>query len=105
VAAKILVESHIARVRDVIWTLQHNLDILLQSITNAKKGILQPQVSLKLIIDMLVQSMPSFPKDTMPPFSLSKNSLNLVYTVGGSNCDLFRSHVTGSNDATLGEVG
>jgi hypothetical protein len=24
---------------------------------------------------------------------------------GGSNCDLFRSHVTGSNDATLGEVG
>jgi hypothetical protein len=24
---------------------------------------------------------------------------------GGSNCDLLRSHVTGSNDATLGEVG
>jgi hypothetical protein len=25
--------------------------------------------------------------------------------LGGSNCVLFRSHVTGSNDATLGEVG
>jgi hypothetical protein len=24
---------------------------------------------------------------------------------GRSNCVLFRSHVTGSNDATLGEVG
>jgi hypothetical protein len=24
---------------------------------------------------------------------------------GGSNCDLLRSHVKGSNDATLGEVG
>jgi hypothetical protein len=29
-----------------------------------------------------------------------------IYTAGGgSNCDLLRSHVTGSNDATLGEVG
>jgi hypothetical protein len=44
VAAKILVESHTARVREAIWTLQHNLDILLQSIINARKGILQPQV-------------------------------------------------------------
>jgi chromosome segregation ATPase len=70
VAAKIIVESHIARVREAIGTLQRNLDILLQSITNARKGILEPQiVSPKLIMDALIQSMPSFPKDTSP-FSL-----------------------------------
>jgi hypothetical protein len=31
--------------------------------------------------------------------------VTLNVDTGGSNCDLFRSHVTGSNDATLGEVG
>jgi hypothetical protein len=68
VAAKISVESHIARVREAIWTLQNNLDILLQSITNARKGVLQPQVvSPKLIMDA--------------PFPLSKNPLNLDYKV------------------------
>jgi hypothetical protein len=62
--------------------LQHNLDILLQSIVNAQKGILQPQiVSPKLIMDALIQSMPSFPKDTTSPFPLSKNSINLIYKV------------------------
>jgi uncharacterized phage infection (PIP) family protein YhgE len=75
VAAKIIVESHIARVREAIGTLQRNLDILLQSIPSVRKGILEPQVvSPKLILDVLIQSMPSFPKATSP-FSLSKNSI------------------------------
>jgi hypothetical protein len=39
---KIIVEGHIAKVREAICTLQHNLDILLRSITNARQGILQP---------------------------------------------------------------
>jgi hypothetical protein len=82
VAAKILVESHIARVSEALGTIQRNLDILLQSITNARKGILEPRIiSPKLIMDALIQSMPSFPKDTAPPFALSKDSLNLIYRV------------------------
>jgi hypothetical protein len=64
-AAKMIVEGHIAKVREAIWTLQHNLDILLQSISKARKGILQPQIiSPKLIMDALIQSKLSFPKDT-----------------------------------------
>jgi hypothetical protein len=42
--AKITVESHIARVTETLNTLQRNLDILIDSIVNARKGILQPQV-------------------------------------------------------------
>jgi hypothetical protein len=33
------------------------------------------------------------------------NIYRVTFEIGGSNCILFRSHVTGSNDATLGEVG
>jgi hypothetical protein len=42
--AKVTVESHIAKVREATNTLQRNLDILLQSIVNARKGFLQPQI-------------------------------------------------------------
>jgi hypothetical protein len=80
--AKVTVESHIARVREATNTLQRNLDILLQSIVNARKGILQPQiVSPKFIMDALIQSMPSFPEDSTSPFPLSKNSINFSYNV------------------------
>jgi hypothetical protein len=66
--------------------LQGNLDILLQSIINARKGILEQQiVSPKLIMDALTQSMPTFPKDTATFFSLSKGCLNLIYNV----CDIY----------------
>lgn len=61
------------------------MDTLLQSITNARKGILEPRVvAPKLIMDALTKSMPSFPKDTISPFSLSKNSINLIYRI----CDV-----------------
>jgi hypothetical protein len=84
-ATKILVESHIARSREALDTSQRYLDIVLESIVDARKGIVSPQiVSPKLIMDTLIQSMPSFPKDTIPPFPLSKDSSNLLYKV----CDV-----------------
>jgi hypothetical protein len=84
-AAEISVESHIAKAREAIDTLQRYLDIVLESIVNARKGILPPQfVSPKLIMDTLIQSMPSFPKDTLAPFPLSRDSINLLYKV----CDI-----------------
>jgi hypothetical protein len=61
-AAKIMVERHIGRLREALDTLQHYLDIVLESIVNARKGI----VSSKLIMDTIIQSMSSFPKDTLP---------------------------------------
>jgi hypothetical protein len=60
VAAKVLAESHIARAGEALATLQRNLDVLLQSITNARQGNLDPRVvAPKLIMDALVKSMPS----------------------------------------------
>jgi hypothetical protein len=53
-----------------------------QSVTNAREGILEPRIiSPKLILDALLNSMSSFPKDTTSPFPLSKSSINLIYRV------------------------
>jgi hypothetical protein len=83
--AKIMVESHIAKAKEALETLQRYLDIILNSISQARKGILPPQlVSPKLVMDALIKSMPSFPKDTLPPFPLSKDSTHLLYKV----CDV-----------------
>jgi hypothetical protein len=79
---RIMVESHIAKLREALNALQRYLDIVLESIVDARKGIVSPQiVSPKLIMDTLIQSLPSFPKDTLPPFPLSKESINLFYKV------------------------
>jgi hypothetical protein len=62
-AAKIAVESHIARAREAIDTLQHYLDIVLEGITHDRQGIFSPQIASPTpIMDSLVQSMPSFPE-------------------------------------------
>ncbi|KDR06843.1 hypothetical protein L798_03895 [Zootermopsis nevadensis] len=69
IAAKVTVEGHIARVNEASNELLRHLDILLQSVTNARKGILQPQVvSPKMIMNAWFQSMPSFPKIPLHPF-------------------------------------
>ena len=60
--AKITVESHIARVTEALNKSQRNLDILIDSIVNARKGILQPQVvPPSLLIDALIHSAPVLP--------------------------------------------
>ena len=76
---KIIVESHIARINDALNSVQRALDILTDSIANMRKGILQPHVvPLSLLIDAVMWSSPSFPKDTIAPFCLSKDSTNLL---------------------------
>ena len=96
-ADKITVESHIARVNEALNTLQRSLDVVIDSIINARKGILQPQVvPPSLLMDALTRSFPSFPKETMAPFPLSKDSINLLLKI----CDI---HVYLS-DGILGYV-
>jgi hypothetical protein len=59
--------------------------MLLQSIFNARKGILKPQIiSPKPIMNALIKIIPSFRKDTISPIRLSKNSINLICKV----CDI-----------------
>jgi hypothetical protein len=75
VSAKIEVEGHILRVNSAISTLQRKLDLLINSVVNAHKGILQPQViSPVTLMESLQRHVPAFPKDTTLPFPLSKDS-------------------------------
>jgi hypothetical protein len=84
-ADKISVEGHIARVIEDLNALQRSLVVLVDSIINARKGILQPQeVPPNLLMDALTRSIPSFPKETTALFPLSKDSINLLYKI----CDI-----------------
>lgn len=84
-SAKITIESHIAHVKEALNYVQRSLDILIDSIVNARKGILQPQVvPPSLLIEALIKSSPSFPKETITPFPLSKDSTNILYKL----CDV-----------------
>ncbi|XP_023715320.1 uncharacterized protein LOC111868676 [Cryptotermes secundus] len=62
ISIKINIESHIAQVNSALNAMQRNLDLLIESILNAQKGVLQPQiVSPSLIIESLKKSIPFFP--------------------------------------------
>ena len=43
-SAKIEVEGRILRVNNAMLTLQHNLDLLIDSVIHAQNGVLQPQI-------------------------------------------------------------
>jgi hypothetical protein len=82
---KIRAEGHIARINYALHAIQRNLDIMIESVINAQKGVLQPQiVSPGLLIETLEKSTAAFPKDTMAPFTLSKDSINLIIRL----CDI-----------------
>jgi hypothetical protein len=76
---KVTVEGHIARANSALDAMQRNLDLMIQSVLNAPKGILQPQiVSPNLLMETLRKSFSVFPKDTMAPFTFSKDSISLI---------------------------
>jgi hypothetical protein len=82
---KIEVEGHMLRVNNAISALQRHLDLLIDSVVNAHKGVLQPQiVSPITLMEVLIKSVSSFPKDTTLPFPLSKDLAHLVFRL----CDL-----------------
>ena len=79
-SAKMAAESHIAQVLETAGTLPENLHVQLDSTLNAKRGILQPQfVFPSLLMNALSQSTFACQKDTVAPFSLSKDSSHLVF--------------------------
>jgi hypothetical protein len=79
-SVKVTIEGHIARANNALDAVQRNLDLLIESVLNAQKGVLQPQiVSPSLLMETLQKSTTSvFPKDVMAPFSFSKDSINLL---------------------------
>jgi hypothetical protein len=76
---KITTEGHIAQVNNALNVMQRNLDLMIECVINAQKGVLQPQiVPPSLILKTLRKSISAFPKDTMAPFVLSKDSASLI---------------------------
>jgi hypothetical protein len=54
-------------------------------VVNAQKGILQPQiVAPSLVLEILKGSISAFPKETMAPFIIGKESAHLLYKI----CDI-----------------
>jgi hypothetical protein len=73
------------RVNNAMNTLQRNLDLLIDSVIKAQKGVLQSQIiSLVTLMEALIKSVSAFPKDTALPFPLSKDSAHLFLRL----CDL-----------------
>ena len=69
VSAKIKVEGHTLKVTSAMNAEQRNLDLLIDSVVHAQKGVLQPQIiSPTTLMESLMRSAPAFPKDTTLPF-------------------------------------
>jgi hypothetical protein len=85
VNTKIEVERHILRATNAMSALQRKLDLIIDSIIHAQKGVIQPQiVSPGALMESLIKNVHLFPKDTIPPFPLSKDSTHLLLKL----CDL-----------------
>jgi hypothetical protein len=69
---KITVESHIAWVNDALSSVQRALSVLIDSIANVRKGILQPQVvPPSFLIDAFIWNSPTFrPEQRFSKFTL-----------------------------------
>ena len=77
-----LIEKHITQVNNAHTILQRNMDLLLNSVVHTQTGGIQPQiVTPRLLLDSLQENQPFFPRDTIPPFPLNKDSTGMIYKV------------------------
>ena len=77
---KIAIESYIAKALDASQIVQRTLDVLVDNIAEAQKGLLPPRVlSPVQLLESLRNSVPSFPTDTALPFPLGKDYLFLLH--------------------------
>ena len=66
---KIEVEGHMLRVNNAINVLQRNLNLLIDSVMNAQKGVLQPQIISPItLMEALIKSVSAFQKTPLYPF-------------------------------------
>jgi hypothetical protein len=77
--AKFMIQKHITRVNNALTILQRNTDLVLDSVLHAQSGSIQPQiVPPRLLLESLKEMQSFFPRDTILPFSLSKDSTNII---------------------------
>jgi len=79
ISAKIEVEGHILKVGKAMQSLKRNIDLLIDSVVHAQKGVLQPQIiSPATLMETLIKSVSAFPKDTALPIPMCKDSAQLL---------------------------
>jgi hypothetical protein len=84
-SVKLEVKEHISTALDATSVVQRNLDLIVDSIRKAQKGILQPlTVTPGLLFNAITRSSPAFPQDAVLPIPLSKDSIHLLYQI----CDV-----------------
>jgi hypothetical protein len=77
--AKVEVEGLMLWVNNAMNKLKQRLDLLIDSLVNAQKGVLQPQIISPIVLmETLIRSVSAFPKEMTLPFSLSKDSAHLL---------------------------
>jgi hypothetical protein len=80
--AKFMIEKHITQVNNALTILHRNIDLVLDSVLHPQSGSIQPQiVPPKLLLKSLKESQSFFPRDTILPFPLSKDTIKLIYKV------------------------
>jgi len=80
--ARFMIEKHITQVNNALTILQRNTDLLLDSVVHAQTGSIQPQiVAPHLLLESLQEGQSFFPRDTIPPFPLTKDSTSFFYKV------------------------
>ena len=71
-SAKLEIEGHILRVNHAMRTVQRKLDLIIDGVIHAQKGVSQPQIASPVtLMETLIKSVPAFPKDTSLPIPLS----------------------------------
>jgi hypothetical protein len=59
--------------------VQRNMDLLIDSVVQAQKGMLQPKIISPTTLMESLMSAPAFPKYTILPFPLSNDSTHLLF--------------------------
>jgi len=77
-SANIEIEGHILRINSAMNTLQRNHDLLIDSVINAQKGVLQPQVIYPVtFMETLIKSF-CFPKRYRSTFPFEQGLSTLM---------------------------
>jgi hypothetical protein len=80
--AKFLIQKNITQVNNALTILQRNTDLTLDRVLHAQSRSIQPQiVPPKLLLESLMDSQSSFPRDIILPFPWSKDTSCIIYKV------------------------
>jgi len=80
--AKFMIQKHTTQVNNALMILHGNIYLALDSVLHAQSRSIQPQtVPPKLLLESLMDTQSSFPRDIILPFPWSKETSSIVCKV------------------------